>query len=156
MRDVLQQRDLASLNTGPESLDNTAKEHLFKGTLPSFPEESVDLDRVPLIRILVSISMQLFGLLESFLQVAHAALDLERHPREFVNAHARTSRKIADVLVVLLNFLLLGKLLDLKEKHDVVREYDDLPRLCLFYQAPSNTLSPLVVERRDWVVEHNS
>ena len=57
------------------------------------------------------------------------------------------------MLIELLNVLLLGKLLETKEKHDVVREHDDLPCLRLLDQSSRNTLSPPVVERGNGIVE---
>ncbi len=43
--------------------------------------------------------------------MAHAAPHLECDPWEVINAYTRTPRKIADMLVELLEFLFLGNLL---------------------------------------------
>ena len=59
------------------------------------------------------------------------------------------------MLIELLNGLLLRKLLETEEEHDIVREHDDLSCLRLLDQAPCDTLSPPVVERGDWIVEHD-
>ena len=55
--------------------------------------------------------------------------------------------------VELLDLLLIGKLLETKEKDDVVREDDDLARLRFLDQALGDAVSPLVVERGDGIVE---
>ena len=82
-------------------------------------------------------------------------LDLERHSGKLLGAHTCPTGKIADMAVELLDLLLLGKLLETKEKDDVVREDDDLARLRFLDQAPGDALPPLVVERGDGIVEHD-
>ena len=99
--------------------------------------------------------MELFGVLEPFAQVADAPPHSECYPWKLLGANSRPSGKVANMLIELLHHLLLSKLLEVEEEHYIVREHNDLPCLRLLNQAPCDALSPLVVERGDWIVEHN-
>ena len=57
------------------------------------------------------LTLKLFGGLAQIPQVADPVPHLERHPWKFLDADSRASRKITDMLIVLLNLLFLGKFL---------------------------------------------
>ena len=65
-------------------------------------------------------------------------------------------KDLADILIAPINALSYCKLIEKEQEDDIVREDHALPILRLPDQSPSETQSPLVVQRGLRIVEHDA